>query len=176
MINLGVNTVLFAGFDLEIAMEQIAWAGYDGVELSAIQGMCEHLDLDEHDSQIADIKGLAERFELELLAMEVASLDEARLAKAFEAASKLAIPIVNVCPGGTSGDEREFERQMEVLQAMAERAESYGVTPVRQGTCGPVHSRHADDPRGDGANRLEGVRRGHGPESYLPRQRRRGPG
>ena len=128
MIKLSVNTVLFAGFDLETAMEHIAWAGYDGAELSAIQGMCEHLNLDEHDSQIADIKDLAERFELELLAMEVASLDEERLTKAFDAASKLGIPIVNVGPGGTSGDEREFDRQMEGLQALAERAEPYGVT------------------------------------------------
>ena len=43
MIHLGANSVLFAGFDLETAMRHIHLAGYDGVELSAIKGMCEHL-------------------------------------------------------------------------------------------------------------------------------------
>lgn len=37
MIKLGVNSVLFVGHDLETAMQHIAWAGYDGIELSAIQ-------------------------------------------------------------------------------------------------------------------------------------------
>ena len=46
MIKLGVNSVLFQGHDLATAMKHIAWAGYDGVELSAIKGMCEHLELD----------------------------------------------------------------------------------------------------------------------------------
>ena len=46
MIKLGANSVLFAGFDLETAMKHIHMAGYDGVELSAIKGMCEHLELD----------------------------------------------------------------------------------------------------------------------------------
>ena len=44
MIHLGANSVLFAGFDLETAMRHIHLAGYDGVELSAIKGMCEHLE------------------------------------------------------------------------------------------------------------------------------------
>ena len=47
MIKLGVNSVLFQSVDLATAMKHIAWAGYDGVELSAIKGMCEHLVLDD---------------------------------------------------------------------------------------------------------------------------------
>jgi sugar phosphate isomerase/epimerase len=43
MIKLGVNSVLFGGFDFATAAKYIKLAGYDGVEISAIQGMCEHL-------------------------------------------------------------------------------------------------------------------------------------
>ena len=58
-ILLGVNSVLFQGHDLATAMQHIAWAGYDGVELSAIKGMCEHLDLDNWRTQADTIKSLA---------------------------------------------------------------------------------------------------------------------
>lgn len=122
MIKLGVNTVLFQGFDLETAMKSIAEAGYDGVELSAIKGMCEHLRLEDYRSQVDDIRGLAERFDLDLLAMEVASLDEERLSPAFEAAVELGIPVVNVGPGGD-----DLERQIGLLASRSEQAAAHGV-------------------------------------------------
>ena len=46
MIKLGVNSVLFSNSDFATAAKYIKLAGYDGVELSAIKGMCEHLALD----------------------------------------------------------------------------------------------------------------------------------
>src|SRR3990172_8429605 len=100
MIALGVNSVLFSGHDLETAFRHIAWAGYDGVELSAIKGMCEHLDLDRWEAQADEIRALAEKHHLRLLSMEEAALDEARLTKAFAAAEALGIPVVNIGPGG----------------------------------------------------------------------------
>ena len=127
MIKLGANTVLFGGFDLATAMEQIARAGYDGVELAAIKGMCEHLELDNYKTQVAEIKGLSDKFELELLAMEKAALDESRLMLAFEAAAALAIPVVNVGPGGKSNVAEDFDRQTDTLQKMAEKAREFGV-------------------------------------------------
>ena len=66
MIHLGANSVLFAGFDLETAMRHIHLAGYDGVELSAIKGMCEHLELDNWQAQANQIKELAEKYELKI--------------------------------------------------------------------------------------------------------------
>ena len=66
MIKLGANSVIFAGFDLETAMKHIHMAGYDGVELSAIKGMCEHLELDSWKAQANQIKELAEKHELDL--------------------------------------------------------------------------------------------------------------
>jgi len=128
MIKLGVNTVLFQGHDLATAMQHIAWAGYDGIEISAIQGMCEHLELDKWKSQADAIKGLAAEHKLALLSTEVASLDETRLMKAFEAAAGIGIPIVNVGPGGKSNVEEDFLRQTDHIAKMAELAATFKVT------------------------------------------------
>ena len=127
MIKLGANSVLFAGYDLETAMRNIAQAGYDGIELAAIRGMCEHLELDNYQAQVAQIRELSEEHGLELLAMEEAALDEERLLKAYEAAATLGIPVVNVGPGGKSGVEEDFERQVALLGKMADRAAEFGV-------------------------------------------------
>ncbi len=128
MISLGVNSVLFVGFDLETAMKHISWAGYDGIEISAIQGMCEHLNLDNWKSQVNEIQDLSQKYKLKLHAMEEAALDEERLTKAFEAGQAIGIPIVNIGPGGKSGSEEDFQRQTDLMEKMARKAEAYGVT------------------------------------------------
>lgn len=99
MISLGVNSVLFKAFSFAEAARAIALAGYDGVEISAIQGMCEHLVLDDYKSQKAELLSVMEETGLKFLSTEVASLDRERLKKAFEAAAELGIPVVNVGPG-----------------------------------------------------------------------------
>lgn len=128
MIKLGVNSVLFQGHELATAMQHIAWAGYDGIELSAIKGMCEHLDLDNWQAQADSIRSLAAEHKLALLSMEVASLEEERLTKAFEAGRGIGIPLINVGPGGKSDVEEDFVRQAGVIAAMSEKAAKYGVT------------------------------------------------
>ncbi len=128
MIKLGANSVLFAGFDIETAFKHIAWAGYDGVELSAIKGMCEHLELDNWQAQANQIKELSEQYGLALLSMEEAALDEERLEKAFAAGAEIGIPVINVGPGGKADVEEDFERQVALLAKMAERAHAHGVT------------------------------------------------
>ncbi|HUT01994.1 MAG TPA: sugar phosphate isomerase/epimerase, partial [Phycisphaerae bacterium] len=110
------------------AMRHIAWAGYDGVELSAIQGMCEHLNLDDWASQADEIRSLAAETNLDLLSMEEAGLDADRLTKAFEAAAGLGIAVVNVGPGGKCDVEEDFQRQTDILAEQADKAASYGVT------------------------------------------------
>jgi sugar phosphate isomerase/epimerase len=127
MIKLGVNSVLFQGHDLATAMRHVAWAGYDGLELSAIKGMCEHLDLDNWRSQAESIKALAAEHQLALLSMEVASLDEDRLTKAFEAGQALGVPIVNIGPGGKSDVEEDFQKQTDQIAKLADKAAAYGV-------------------------------------------------
>ncbi len=128
MIKLGVNTVLFKPFSVVEAMQAAKLAGFDGVELSAIQGMCEHLVLDDWRNSAPPIKAAAEELGLELLSMEVASLDEDRLRKAFEAAQFLGVPVVNVGPGGKSNIPEDLEKAIATLQARAEMAATYGVS------------------------------------------------
>lgn len=127
-MKLGVNTVLFKKYSLREAMMAAGRAGYDGVELSAIAGMCEHLDLDHWESQRDEILAMADEYGLELLSMEVASLDEARLEKAFAAARGIGIPIVNVGPGGKADDEQSLRATISTLRDRARRAAAYGVS------------------------------------------------
>lgn len=128
MIKLGVNTVLFGGFDLRTALQHIKWAGYDAAEISAIKGMCEHLCLDTWKKDAAEIKAICADLELPLTAMEEAALDEDRLMQAFEAGADIGIPVVNVGPGGEKGNTEHLQRSIETLAKMAEKAEPFGVT------------------------------------------------
>ena len=127
MLKLGINTVLFKGVDIKTALKAIALAGYDGAEISAIQGMCEHIVLDAWETQAPLVKAAAAEAGVTLLSMEVASLDEDRLTKAFKAAKYLGIPVVNVGPGGKSDVEEDFLQAVETLKARAKLAAEYGV-------------------------------------------------
>lgn len=128
MIKLGVNSVLFGGFDFAAAAKCIGMAGYDGIEISAIKGMCEHLDLDNWRSQAGELRRIVSDNGLEFLSMEEAALDEDRLMKAFEAGAEIGIPVVNIGPGGASDNEEDFRRQTDLIQKMAEKARQFGVT------------------------------------------------
>ena len=128
MIKLGVNTVLFKAFSFREAAQAIKLAGYDGLEISAIQGMCEHLNLDDWKAQKADLLDVMAEVGLTFLSTEVASLDKERLKKAFEACAEIGIPVINVGPGGKSGDEETLRASVETLADLAAMAETYGVT------------------------------------------------
>jgi sugar phosphate isomerase/epimerase len=126
-MKLGANSVLFGGFDLKTAFEQIARAGYDGIEISAIEGMSDHLALDRWRETGPDIKRWATEYDLELLAMEQPSQDPARMEMAFQAAADIGIPIINCGPGGKSGDEASLEQSINSLGGLATMAEKHGV-------------------------------------------------
>jgi sugar phosphate isomerase/epimerase len=127
-MKLGANSVLFGGFDMRTAFRCIAMAGYDGIELSAIDGMSEHLVLDRWQELAPEIKGLAQEYGLALLAMEQPSQDPVRMEQAFQAAVAIGIPIVNCGPGGKSDDEEAWPQVIDSLGNLADMAERYGVT------------------------------------------------
>jgi len=127
-MKLGANSVLFGGYELNTAFRCIAMAGYDGVELSAIDGMSEHLVLSRWQEIAPEIKRLASEYSLELLAMEQPSQDPATMETAFQAAVEIGIPIVNCGPGGKSGDEATLQESIDSLGRLAVMAEKYGVT------------------------------------------------
>jgi len=127
-MKLGANSVLFGGHDMETAFRVLAIAGYDGIEISAIDGMSEHLVLDRWQSLVPEIKRLSNEYGLELLAMEQPRQETDKMEAAFQAAAELGIPIINCGPGGKAGDEESLKERIESLNHFAERAEHYGVT------------------------------------------------
>lgn len=127
-MKLGANSVLFGGFDLETAFKYTALAGYDGIELSAIDRMSEHLVLDRWQEIVPEIKRLAQSYQLELLAMEQPSRDRDKMEKAMQAAVEIGIPIINCGPGGKTEDPSTLQQTLDELGELATMAERYGVT------------------------------------------------
>jgi sugar phosphate isomerase/epimerase len=127
-MKLGANSVLFGGYDMETAFKHLAMAGYDGIELSAIDGMSQHLVLDRWQELVGEIRQLSQTYGLELLAMEQPSHDPAKMEMAFQAAVELGVPIVNCGPGGRTGDEASLQQSIDNLGNLANMAGRYGIT------------------------------------------------
>jgi sugar phosphate isomerase/epimerase len=127
-MKLGANTVLLGGHSMETAFKYLAMAGYDGVEVSAIDGMSEHLVLSRWREIVPEVKRLSKEYGLELLAMEQPSQDAAVMEQAMQAAVEIGIPIINCGPGGKAGDEASLQASIDSLGKLADMAERYGVT------------------------------------------------
>src|SRR3954468_20270389 len=127
-MKLGVNSVLFGGQDLETAFKYTQLCGYDGIELSAIDGMSEHLVLERWKELAPRMKQLSKQYELPLLAMEQPSQDAAKMELAFQAAAEMAIPIINCGPGGKADDEFTYQPVVDSLGKLADRAATYNLT------------------------------------------------
>ena len=127
-MKLGANSVLFGGHNMETAFKYIAMAGYDGIEMSAIDGMSEHLVLSRWRELAPEIKRLSKDYGLELLAMEQPSQDADIMEQAFQASVEIGIPIVNCGPGGKSDDEESWHKVIDSLGSLAQMAERFGVT------------------------------------------------
>ena len=126
-MKLGVNSVLFGGYDLATAFQYTAVCGYDGLEISAIDGMSEHLVLDRWKECVPVIRELSQKHHLPILAMEQPSQDRQKMETACQAAVEIGCPIINCGPGGKSGDEASFQQSIDSLGALAELAGRYGV-------------------------------------------------
>ena len=75
-MKLGANSVLFGGYDMETAFKYLAMGGYDGIELSAIDGMSSHLVLENWRDLVPEIKRLVQVYGLALLAIEQPSREK----------------------------------------------------------------------------------------------------
>ncbi len=127
-MKLGANSVLFGTFDMETAFKYTKAAGYDGIELSAIDGMSEHLVLGKWRECAPEIKRLSGEYDLELLAMEQPSQDADIMEQAMQAAAEIGIPIINCGPGGKAGDDASLQERIDSLGDLSRRAEHYGIT------------------------------------------------
>lgn len=127
-MQLGVNTVLFSKFDFATAARAIAQCGYDGLEIAAIRGMCEHLALDHWEDQVESMRAILRETGLRALSMEVADPSDAeRLNRACAAAAALGVPVVNVGPGVKAGTPGGREQCIEMLRRDAALAAEHGV-------------------------------------------------
>jgi sugar phosphate isomerase/epimerase len=127
-MKLGADSVLFGAYPMETAFQNIALAGYDGIELSAIDGMSEHLILDRWQELIPDIKLFSKTYNLQLLAIKNPSQDPARMELAFQTAVELGIPVITTDPRGKADDEVVWLQEIDSLGKLAYRADHYGVT------------------------------------------------
>ncbi len=127
-MKLGVNSVLFGGHDIEAAFQYTAMCGYDGIEMSAIDGMSEHLVIGRWREVAPRIKELSKQYNLPILAMEQPKQDYDVMEAAFQAAVEIGIPIINCGPGGKANDESTFAPVLDSIGKLVQRAEHYGVT------------------------------------------------
>ncbi|MCD4753999.1 MAG: sugar phosphate isomerase/epimerase [Anaerolineaceae bacterium] len=128
-MKIGVNSVLFGGYDMETAFRTIAMAGFDGIELSALDGMSEHLVLSKWQELVPVIKELSKTYGLELLAMELAdSRNLEKMETGFQAAAEIGIPIINTGPRGEFDNDEEWQKTVDALGACSKMGEKYGVT------------------------------------------------
>jgi len=127
-MKLGVNSVLFGGHDMETAFKYTVACGYDGIEISAIEGMSEHLVLERWKECAPVIRELSAKYNLPILAMEQPSQDPVKMEAAFQAAVEIGCPIINCGPGGKKDDEAMLQQSIESLGKLADVAGKYGVT------------------------------------------------
>lgn len=125
---MGFNTVLFGGHDVETAIRYAAICGYDGVEISAIDGMSEHLVLSRWQDDVRRIKAAASEHNIKLLAIEQTNRSLDAMEKTFQAAVELGIPVINTGPGGKSNDTSTRQEVIDTLGQLADRAATYGLT------------------------------------------------
>lgn len=127
-MQLGFNSVLFGGFDLETVFRAGAFAGYDGIEISAIPGMKPHLTPENAPETAQTLRTLSHRYGLNLTAIEQSTHDPALMESMMQVAADLEIPIVNTGPGGKSDVEEDFVRAIDTLGELTRMAERYGLT------------------------------------------------
>ncbi|WP_160718874.1 sugar phosphate isomerase/epimerase family protein [Bacillus sp. USDA818B3_A] len=132
-MKLGVNSVLFGGYDLKTAVEYIKFTGYQGIELASIVGMAEHLSDTASDAELKEIYKLVGEAGLDLYCVEAATNilipeNRERTKRVFERAAKLGIPMVTVGSSGVSDDE---EKTVESINAIEELAHAAGDCGIR---------------------------------------------
>lgn len=123
-MKLGINTVVFAMTDFETALQHVAWAGYENVELAAIAGMCEHVSIGDDTEKI---KELLAQHNLTATAMEAATNDGERLKNLLALAAQIGVGIVNIGSGGKTGDEDSTRDSINRMREFARMAADAGV-------------------------------------------------
>ena len=128
-MELGCSTILYGGYNLEVAMERIRAAGYRAIELCCIPGMAPHLDIGESDAYYRDIRRHAANHQLAIESLGASgNLDDGdRFLHILDAAASVSAPVVTTGPGGTPDDEKSFTATVDKINALAVQAARRGV-------------------------------------------------
>ena len=133
-MKLGCDTVLFNQLDLYGALQHVAWAGYDGVQLAILANWARHIKLDTNQSYIDEVKETAKKHGLELQAInaDVGGLPGEDRIKSmvtlFDVAHKLGVPIITFRSGGITGDRETLKQEIQYVKKISSAAESRGIT------------------------------------------------
>ena len=128
-MELGCSTILYGGYDLNVAMERIRAAGYGAIELCCIPGMAPHLAIGESNAYYRDVGRRAANHGLEIESLGASGNldDEVRFLQILDAANALGAPMVTTGPGGKPDDEHDFNATVEKINALADQAVRRGV-------------------------------------------------
>ena len=133
-MKLACSTVLFNQLDVYGALQHLAWAGYEGVELACLKNLARHIEANTDKTYIEEIKWTAEKHGIELLGIhldaEGNTVEEKikYVTKMFEVAEKLSIPVVAIPAGGKTGDNELTKQEFKYITKLCEQAESKGIT------------------------------------------------
>ncbi|HZH63171.1 MAG TPA: sugar phosphate isomerase/epimerase [Metabacillus sp.] len=131
-MKLGVNSVLFGGYDLKTAVEYIKFSGYKGIELASIVGMAEHLSDTASDEDLHEMRKVIDEADLDMYCIEAATNilvpeNMERTKRVFERAAKLGIPMVTVGSAGESDNEEKTEASILAIEELAQAAGDAGI-------------------------------------------------
>ena len=131
-MKIGCNTLMYGGCELEVALRHIAWAGYDGIELSAVLGVAEHAELGRGREYARGLRRQVEEHGLALYHLGIhPQLAEAagqeRLLLGLELASDMEVPLVLCAAMGYEQTPEGLEQACQTIGRMAERARQLGL-------------------------------------------------
>jgi sugar phosphate isomerase/epimerase len=131
-MKLGVNSVLFGGYNLKTAIKYIKFSGYQGIELASIAKMAVHLSDTSSDSELKEIRKLVDDAELDIYCVEAATdilvpENRERTKRIFERAAKLGIPMVTSGSSGESDNKEKTEASIRAIEELAQAADNEGI-------------------------------------------------
>jgi len=131
-MKLGCSTILYGGYDLDTALDGIKRAGYEAIELCSIQGMAEHLPVDQSPQYYQDVVGrISERgLAIESIGASTNLLDQEcrrRFIKLMHIAKDIGAPALTTGSGGTSDDEESFKTVVNTINELARIGAELGV-------------------------------------------------
>ena len=131
-MKIGCNTLIYGRCDLAIALQHIAWSGYDGIELAAIKGVAEHAHLGQGSEYARRLRRQIQDAGLEVFHIGIhpqlsESEGQDRVRKGMELANDMEVPLVLLATMGYPPTAEGLEDACETLSGLAIRARTLGV-------------------------------------------------